>query len=342
MHNKKLLALAAIILAIIVIGEVYVYTFDANSTYHTNATSGGGKVNYEVGSNISNCYDIVYTDNGSFEPISDVYIYYDPSYKDNLVKVKQPIGSKELNQEYYVEQLKYQLENRGVSFKVLNAVQLSEKLGGDISSKDCRKGLIAVSGALPDTVYKGNGSDLILDWIRNGGCLYWLGSLIGSCYSTPTEIVPVHTDYEVLFLCATGCLNKTDLSAAYSDITENDYKNALSLSGNDVKYGVDKSRLTTRCLTVGFQEKEFSSISFVENGQGMVCIIGGDYSNRQRADLAQIVASHLCYQSQLLNHISGSVTRCSNTGSLEIAMNKSTMYIYLGGYFTEYGRSYSF
>lgn len=342
MRNKGLVALAVIIIVAIVVGEVYVYSFSAENTYRANASVGNGSITYEVGSNIASCYDVVYSDNGDFDCVSDVYIYFDPSYKDNLVKVDQPIGSKELDQPYYVEQLKHQLENRGVKYTVLDAERLSEKLSDDISSGNCRKGLIAVSGALPDTVYRGNDSDRILEWIRGGGCLYWLGSLIGSCYATRDAIVPVAADYESMFLCAPGCLNRSELSTAYSEIDDNGYKNALSLSGNDVKYGVDTSKLATENLAVGFREGGYSSVTLIENGDGMVCVIGGDYSNRQRADLAQIVASHICYRSELLEHVSGNVKGGTSNGTVNAANGKSTMYIYIGGYFTEYGRSYSF
>ncbi len=343
MRDKKLVIIAVAIIAIILAGEAYIYTFNADSTYHTNAVMTEEGLSYEVGSNISSCYDIVYSDNGMFSPITEYYLYYDSGYKDNIKDIEQPIGSEKLDQGYYVSQLQYQLKNRGVEFTVLNAEQLAETMTIDLQMNGYKKGLICVSGALPDTVYVGDRNDLIFDWIREGGCIYWVGSLIGSCYSTPDKIVEVQSNYQKLFFGVSDCLNTTEISTAHNDITVNDYRHALSLSSNDVRYGIDISKLQSKALAVGFQEEGYSSITMVENGSGMICVIGGDYSNRQRADLAQIIASHICYDSEIIEHVSGSVTRGSHTGTIEfLTMNESSAYIYMGGYYLEYGRNYCF
>ncbi len=340
MRDRGIVIIAVLILAAVLIGEVYVYTFNADSTYSADSEITSDSFTYNVHSNISNCYDVVLSDNGSSAPLRGYYLYYDSTYSSNLKDVDQPIGSTKLDQEYYVSQLKYQLSNRGVEVTTVNAEELGRAIADDISENTCRKGLICVSGALPDTVYKGNSSDSILTWIKNGGYLYWAGGLIGSCYSTADGIADVTADYQSMFLLSSDCLNTGDTDKAYSEITSNDYKNALSLSGNSVKYGVKTSSLTTGYLAVGFCEKEYSSITFVENGKGCVCIVAGDYSNAQRADLAQVIAAHLCWESKIVIHESGSVTRTTVTGTSSVSSTEGyrSAYIYLGGYYLEYGR----
>ncbi len=340
MRDRGIVIVAALILAVVLIGEVYIYTFNADATYSVDSEITSDSFTYKVHSNISNCYDVVLSDNGSSAPLRGYYLYYDSTYASNLKDVDQPIGSTKLDQEYYVSQLRYQLSNRGVEVTTVNAEELGKAIANDISGNTCGKGLICVSGALPDTVYIGNSSDPILTWIKNGGCLYWVGGLIGSCYSTTDGIVNVTADYQSMFLMSSDCLNTGNTDKAYSEITVNDYKSALSLSGNSVKYGVNTYALTTGYLAVGFFEEEYSSITFVKNGNGTVCVVAGDYSNAQRADLAQVIAAHLCSESKIIIHESGSVTRGTATGTSPVssATGYRSAYIYLGGYFLEYGR----
>ncbi len=340
MRDRGIVIIAVLVLAVILIGEVYVYTFNAENTYSVDSEITSDSFTYTVHSGISNCYDVILSDNGSSAPLSEYYLYYDETYPSNLKEVDQPIGSTKLDQSYYVSQLIHQLSNRSVSVTKVNAEELGKALNDDISDNTCRKGLICVSGALPDTVYRGNDSDSILTWIKTGGCLYWAGGLIGSCYSTADGLVDVSADYQKMFLLSSDCLNTEDTDKAYSEITSNDYKNALSLSGNSVKYGVNVSALSTGYLAVGFCEKEYSSIAFVENGKGTVCIVAGNYSNAQRADLAQIIAAHLCSESKIAVHESGTVTRTTvtETSGIPPSAGYRSVYIYLGGYFPEYGR----
>lgn len=337
-HDRALIAISVIVLVVLIVGEVYIYTFNANSIYGISTTPEDDGVSYTITSGISSTYEIVITDNGDFESPTEFYVYYDGNYKSNLDDVFQPIGAKKLTQDYYVSQLIYQLENRGITAVTkVNADELKEALNGDISSSDCKKGLIVVSGALPDTVYTGKTGDLILNWVDNGGSLYWAGNLIGACYATEDELVSVDGYQDLFFGCE--CLNTGDTDKAFSDIDSNNYRYALSLMNNSVKFGVDADAVPS-CTAVGYTEDGYSSIAFVKHGNGMICVLAGDYSNNQRADLAQIVSAGLCYNSTMIYDKSGSVTRSTISGVADISIPDKyySVYVYLGGYYLEYAR----
>jgi hypothetical protein len=337
--DKKLVIIALLICVIVIGGETAIYVTGTH-TYSAYSDIDG---NYSVYSSGSDVYSAILTDNGSFDSIDTVYIYYDETYASLVNSVTVEVGAKTLTQEYYVEQLINTLNYRGLNnITILNASELAEKLSGDSSS--VAKGLVVLSGALPDTVYTGNSNDLILKWIGSGGSLYWAGNLLGAYYSTTDGLISVEGDYQALFL-GTDCLNETDASTAYSEITDNSYCADLSLMNNDVRYGVNTSSLEAGTyLTVGFEDDGYSSITFVKCGNGMVCVMGGDYSNNQRNDLAAVMCAGLCYSSEEICCQEGSVTRTTVNGILSIpeAHGNLVVYIYLGGYFAVYGESFEF
>ncbi|MDR3206097.1 MAG: hypothetical protein LBT41_03250, partial [Candidatus Methanoplasma sp.] len=305
--DKPIVAIAVVLLTVMLVGEVIVYTSGIQN-YSAAASFREGGVDYSVSSNGSNTYEVVVNDNGSFRTADSVYIYFDERYAADYEKVTVAVGARELNQEYYIQQLTASLEYRGFTAIVkVNADELKKSLQSDLLTDGYSKALIVISGVLPDTVYTGNGGDLIFQWMREGGSLYWLGNLLGQGYSTPGGVKEV-ADYQMLFFGA-ECLNTNGTDRAFSDVGSNDYRAILSLMNNRVKYGVDGSKLPegTEHLSVGYAEDNYSSITFVEFGKGMICILGGDYSNNQRNDLAQVLSARICYESVLLGEEGGSV-----------------------------------
>ena len=96
---------------------------------------------------------------------------------------------------------------------------------------------------------------------------------------------------------------------------------------------------------VGYSDGSYASAVLAQYGSGMICVVGGDYSNNQRADLVQIVASHICYSSVLVGSDSGEVTRGTETGIVPMAVDNSarySVYIYFGGYYLEDARGFDY
>jgi len=345
--DSHIVAIAVILIAVMLIGEIVVYTSGTDS-FNADATitNDGDGIEYSVSSSGSNIYSVLITDNDSFKSIDTLYIYYDSTYESNYQPVTVAVGAKALTQEYYIEQLIKTVEYRGLSNVItVDADELEDLMKQDTSSSG--QAVVVISGALPDTVYAGVSSDYIFNWMSNGGTLYWLGSLLGSCYATTTEIITVTNDYQTLFFGG-DCLNTTNTSYAGSEIIDNEYGDLLSLTYNNVKYAVDMTAmktLTNDCLFVGFTEDGYASITFVKYGNGMICVLGGDYSNKQISDLAQIITSQLCYKSELVDSYNGSVTRSTSAGTILTTVptnHNIVVYIYFGGDFPVYGEAFIF
>ncbi|MDR0523789.1 MAG: hypothetical protein LBG62_05155 [Candidatus Methanoplasma sp.] len=345
--DRPVVAIAIALVAIVLIGEAIVYT-SGSQRYSASAEVSDGALEYSVSSKGTNVFTVVATDNGSFSAPESAYIYFDAGYAPNYADVQVAVGAKPLDQGYYVRQLQSTLGYRGFAdFSVMGAAELAEAMAADVVAGGRPRALIAISGALPSTIYTGDAGDPIFEWIRSGGSLYWLGGLLGAKVSTPggLEEPKAGDGYQRLFFGA-DCLNEGEADMALSAISSNGYRDALSLMNNRVRYAVDASRLPegTKSLSVGYEEGGYSSITFVGFGEGMICVIGGDYSNYQRADLAQIVCSRICHESSIVAWIGGSVSRGSESGRAELDWGggAASAYIYIGGYFPVYGRYFGF
>ena len=340
--NTLFTVIFATVIVAVLIGEIYVYTLDQGRySSDVRISDDGLGVEYSVTSAGSEQYSVLVLDNGDFERVESYYIYYDADYGSKLEKVQVPVGAKELTQEYYISQLVKTLNNRGVNdIRILNAAELKEAMEADISSSETSvKGLVVLSGALPDTVYKGGSGDLIFNWIGGGGSLYWAGNVLGAYYSTSGGGIENVTGYEGLFHYGRSFSDSTDTEL--SDIG-NGYRYSLSLMNNRIRYGMDPSGLTDGRLAVGYAKDGYCSTVLYKFGDGMICVLAGDYSSNQRHDLAQLIASGICYGTVTVGSASGNVKRGTVSGTVDIGFvsgNNYTAYVYCGGYYTVYGKT---
>jgi hypothetical protein len=339
--NNVLTVIFVIIVVAVLVGEVYVYTM-SDGRCSSEITITDGRLEYSVTSKGSENYSVVVSDNGSFEKIESYYIYYDADYGSKLEKARVPIGAKELTQEYHIEQLIKMLNIRGIcDITMLNAADLAVAMRSDFApgGKATSKGLVVLSGALPYTIYTGYAEDTVFKWITAGGSLYWAGNILGKYCAKENGTTDEVIGYETLFFGP--CMNTDDASAELSDVA-NGYRYSLSLMNSSVKYGIDPSKLSAAGLAVGYTDGTYCSSVLVKFGSGMICVFAGDLSNEQRHDLAQIIASGICYDSKEAGYAEGNVKRGTVTGTIDAAFKSGhnyTVYIYCGGYFTVYGKT---
>lgn len=336
MRDRKLLIATVLVIAVIMVGEVYVYTFDRDETYSFSSESLDGGYEITVHSGISSEYRALVLGNGGFEPASEYVVYYDERYGEALDDAWHATGGRELSQSYYVDQLILELDNMGVDARTVDAEGLGDLMGDATEGAACNQAVIVVSGALPDTVYTGQDSDPVLRWLSLGGRLYWAGNLLGAYYSVPGGVIEVAEDYQTMFL-GTQCLNTGDVEKGYEEV-DNGFLDALSLAGNGILYGADPS-LLENSLAAGYTDGTYASVVLTPHGEGMVCILGGTYSDDQRSDLVQVLASGLCHESRMLFYEQGSVTRNTVTLSTgELGYDGDVcVYAYLGGYYPVFG-----
>jgi len=349
--DKALTIIFVSIVAVILIGEAYVYTMN-DGRYSSDITVTDTGIDYSLTSKGSEQYSVLVLDNGAFEKIDTYYIYYDEDHGTKLEKPKVPVGAKELTLEYHISQLVTILRDRGVDdVRILNAADLAKAMTKDLPAADAaatKRGLVVLSGALPDTIYTGNTGDLVFDWIDAGGSLYWAGNILGAHYSTSGGgIVQVSGNYEEMFFGAgkSGVLNTGNTGLELSDVIGNDHRYSLSLMNSQTKYGIKAALLGAGDhLAVGYTDGTYGSSVMVKRGDGMICVLAGDHSNEQRHDLAQLMASGISAYTdkEAAGYAKGEVKRGTVTGTIDVSLttgNNYTVYIYYGGYFTVYGKT---
>lgn len=320
-------------MAVIVAGELYVYSENAAESYNMEATITENGANISITSGISNVYDMMIIDNGSMKSVSQYLVYYDSSYGERLDDTWHATGGRVLDQEYYVTQLLLQLENRGVDATKVDARELKDAM---TSEKKETQAVVIVSGALPDTVYTGNTTDIIIKWLNNGGRLYWAGNVLGKYISTPENGVVEAPEDSISLFFNTDCQNKNE---TYGTIpSNNEYRRMLCLNENGTKYGLDHSVIKDS-LAIGYTDGKYSSICLTKYGNGMICVFGGILSNEQRADIAQVIASGLTYCSKVVAFEHGTVTRdtVSIHANIEKLHGNLSVFVSLGGYYPVYG-----
>ena len=168
MNDRRLLIATALIIAVIIAGEAYIYCNDWDDMYDVEIS--GKDVSIRADSSV--IYDIVAIDNGSKVPSSRVVLYYDSDQGEKLDGTRHATGGTYLSQKYYISQLGIQLKNRGTATETMDADRLRIMMESAVSSGRCDQSVVMVSGAIPDTVYGGDGSDLILRWLDMGGRIY--------------------------------------------------------------------------------------------------------------------------------------------------------------------------
>ena len=351
MKNDRIITvLAAVMIAAVLIGEVIVYTSSTDS-FDVNASYSGGNLHYSVSVSGAQPFSVVAMDNGSVLSMTELYIYYDEGYASCYKTEPGPIGSPTVDQRYYIDQLITALAfASALPVKILSADGLEaamlDDLGGTI-----RKGLVVISGALPDVVYDGDPGNLIFQWLGNGGRLYWLGNLLGAYYSTKSGIMEVSGNYQALFFGVSDCLNP-DTSG--NGFVSNDFatgmstdalRHDLSLKNNRVKYGIDVTKLINDFRAFGYSDDNaYASIVLTEyiRGNGTICVLAGDLSRNQRSDLVQVISSGVTYSTDMIGTSAGSVRYGTVSGDISVGTPAGlTVYVYLGGYFPVYGRLFS-
>ena len=302
------LALTVILIAVMLVGEIIVIT-SSHDDYSSSISVDGDVVHFELESPGAHTYDVLSFSN-TFDTPEKVYIYFDEDYQSAAKNGLASKGARDLNEKYYVQQLFGTLMVRDLeNVEVVDAHNLERIMADDNPGKGYA--LIMLSGAIPDTVYDDESNPKILNWIKTGGRLYWVGGMIGNYISTPNDLVSVPNG-TTLFLgseCVDDGKIAEDDPKVLRMIEEKDLCDELCLMNHGLSFGVIESLLPSDSvhLCVGRTDGTRCTSTLVACGDGMICIMGGDYSIRQRLDLAQIISSGIGPESVLVDHASGSV-----------------------------------
>ncbi|MBR6213481.1 MAG: hypothetical protein IKQ67_02380 [Candidatus Methanomethylophilaceae archaeon] len=320
----QLYIIAFILLAVILAGEVVSLT-SSHGDFSSSADIKGDSIEVNVSGKGAYTYDFIVM-NGSLSSPTGVFVYYDEKYESAVEDVAVSPGARALDQEYYVQQMAPTLKLRGIeNTKTLDA----EGLQNLMSSEGIGKAVIFLSGSLPDTVYDGTSDSLILKWIDTGGRLYWCGNIIGK-YISHTDSLESVPGGPSLFL-GTDCSDSSSLGTSTID---NGFYDAFYFQNTELRYSpiLDNLPEDIDYIAMGYTDGKQASITLLNHGEGLVGIIGGDYSRRQRIDLGQVIASGVCPGTEILEDLKGtmsySVTKEVHSGE--------RVYIILGGFFPVY------
>ena len=343
-RDRCLVVLAVAVIAIVLIGEIAAY---GNIYSYESDVSDDGS--YRVGTSGAHVYDVISSDNGQYRSVEKLLVYWDAKYGGVSHDVTVEVGARALDENYYISQLTNNLEYLGFrSVEKVDAASLKASLAGDPAGI----GLVVLHGALPDTVYTGSPGDAIFSWISSGGTLYWAGEALGKYIGRADGTVDrAPSGYQTLFL-GSECLVDMDVSPVpadnrnvgrvYDEISSNGYSDALCLKNNNVLYGVDSTLLDSgrKCLAIGYTDGKASSTALVSDGSGCVCVMGGLFSNYQRMDLATVIAAGIGPDSVLTEAVHGTVSHGAAEGKVSVGSGNVSVFVYLGGDFSVYGRTY--
>jgi len=317
---------AVLILAIVLVGEVIVST-DSHDDFSSSISVDGDRVDFELGSRNNHVYEVLSLRN-TLETPENVFIYYDKGHISAVDKADVSTGARALDENYYVQQLVHTLEVRGINTaKIVNAEALKELMSSDGKGKS----VVMLSGSIPSTVYDGEEDSLILKWIESGGRLYWLGNVLGKYISSGDSLITKENG-TTLFLGA-ECI-QTDQVWGTSTSEGDVFWDLLYFQNNETTYGVDPSKLpdSAEYKCIGYSDGTCSTFTFVTHGSGMICVVGGEYSNNQRMDLAHVIAAGIGPTTVLVEDVKGSVS-----GSVKGTIARGdSVYVIIGGLYTVY------
>ena len=298
--------------AVMVIGEIALYA----EPYSFSSDVDPDGPTYEVEASAAAHFDIIQMD-GRFSPPTEVYIYHDDSYGSFGPGLRS------------VEDFVQELEIRGMESTIVDADGLR-----DLMSEDpVGKAVVFVSGSMPSTIYTGSSEDPVVSWMKSGGSVYWIGQTMGKYVGLPGGEISQVDGWESLFFG--GRINDSG-SMDVGERRIGDIGDLLCLRSSNAQYGMSVD--VPDSLSLGYVTNDgYTSIGIAKYGEGMVCIVGGFYSDTERTDLAQIVASGVTYDSEVVLHESVSVKGGEKTGDL-VPLDGSVVYIFAGGDYTSYGQ----
>lgn len=323
------LVIGVILCSIIVIGEYSIYAVDIYD-FDVDATSDDDGVHYSVRSSGSSRFDAILFSNSSV--VKDVFIFVDERYDEHHGDIEDRGPHYVYDQSYVADQYSKQLKARGVDTSSSDSKGLYDYIMGTMDAPSGHAILVS-SYALPSSVYTGDGDDILLQWISGGGRLYWVGSEVGRYYHSDDGLVTV-SDNQMLLFGSDGSINIGETFVAEHEI-KNGFREALSLQNSRVTYGL---KVSSSDLSIGYEQDGYASIAFVGYGLGDVCVIAGESSIEQMVDIGQVIASGICHDTTIVEHISGNVCRGTVKGTFD--GTGDTVYLYIGGIYTVHGGAF--
>lgn len=325
--------IAVLLCAVIVVGEVLTYSqvhhYDASAEWNENT------VDFTVSSSGSDRYDAVLIDNHGRVPVDEVFIYEDETYDDYFREASgvstpeytdQEVASNDYTK--YLNARSFDNVSSGGEEGLLSYLTDSASPSG--------KGLIVTSYALPSSVYDCTEDCILVEWLNAGGTLYWMHSEVGRFYVDEHGLQ--WTDGPSILL-GDAYQNTSDEPAAESRI-ENGFTEALCLKDSHMRNALCVDDVPGS-IRMGYSVDQYASIAGIPFGEGQIFVLSGKYDFDLTDDLAQLIASGITVSSEVVSHLTGTVTRGTVQSEMDVVESKtSILYVYVGGTYTKYGETF--
>ena len=337
MRRTSASVVALIIIAVIFFaGEAYAY-LPSDRGFSSSITQSDSGIDYSMNANGAYVGSSVLMDNDDMQAVDELYIYRDTDYKSNVDENQiTATGSQVFTQSYYIDQLTKNLKFRGMTnVAVMDSNELYEKLNSDIAASAKGKGLVIISGAIPDNIF--GVSHILEDWISDGGYLFWAGNEIGKYASNTTEAYEVNRQIDLI---GTDQFSYSTSSACQDTA----YRSIFCYESQQLCYSPDITSVVTASekLGTGFTDDgRHNSVTFVGKGNGQICICAGSFSSQQIHDMAISICSGICYKTSIVDRCESEFNR-NMTGSYEMPISHGNLSIYIsiGKYHCAYAQRY--
>ena len=329
-------AVLAIALCMVVFaGEYFVYYSDTFE-YDVDVQWNKDSIDYQVESSGSDVYDAVLLDNNGKASVTELAIYVNESYSKYYDEANETTRIPYNNQDYFASQILIALDNRGFDdgFKC-DSSELCEYVRSTLDNPvGC--GILVTSYSLPAEIYSGSEDDILIQWIKAGGTLYWTGSVIGEFCVDGDGLHEIQDSQDLFF--GKECVY-TGSEAVATQVVNNGFTEALSLKTGNLSFGLCLDSIDGS-LGLGFEGEGVSTIGMVPLGSGFICVFSGEYDIDLIDDMGQVISAGITPETVVMEHHVGTVTRSIESGSFEEYGESSYVYIYIGGTYTKFGEAF--
>lgn len=306
--KRNVVPVAAIVILIILLGQ-YVSYYSDRGTCTISSETDGTTISFSVDTDFDTQITETSLSNGHDIPRSFLILY------------DESVGSCiEYN---HLKSTVYLLSNYlrgcdGIHFKTGSVEEFTDIVENDLTSGSYDTGLIIINGALPYTVYDGTAASKMVQWVENGGTLYWSGPPIGKYIAEKggvTESEDFASVSTELFGITDAFNDDADDAYGYERIGE-DISDSIGVMFNKVQYGLDIATVSNSVF-LGYTDGRYASIGVVGCGLGEIGVFGGWVIYEHIYDLVNLIAAGVTHESILTNSHVGSITDGHYNGQIE-------------------------
>lgn len=300
MSHRNIAAIALVIVAVIVIGEVMVYGSDLYRS-ESDVSLEGTDCTVTMDTNYATEYTVLVTETVHNGEQRHLYIYRDFDYASFI---------EDSYLDYWIGKMEAEFEVFNFTdYAVIDARSLADMMAGSVFNGAAEEtALLMLTGVLPDTVY-GEEESIFETWLAAGGAVYWSGQPLGMYVGHERSVDPVPDmvcdDPGERFFGIPGSIGTDAVTDHALDMSsDRELGEALNIYYDNCNYGVSSE--VPDSIFIGCEKDGYNSIALSRyaGGTGQICIYGGAFppSDMQTAhsNILKTFFSGLYYDSEVV------------------------------------------